>query len=253
MTESVYRDLVNYIQKIACDHQAASSSDSLQREDSYKNFPICLQTQFFTIIRLPDFVIDYVSSSIYKVLGIRPERMKVKTLYSLIHPDDLPIVVLASKKLIEFLYGEHENIPAGELVASLGFRVRKGNGYIKLLNQNSLICRHEGSPLCKVLCLYTDISYINNSGKINFDLRTNYTLDKFKFPDEELYNLANYFTTRECQILSLLASGRNSEEIGEKLFISRHTVDTHRRKMLAKSHLCNTAELVAFAIDNQLL
>ncbi|PWD99249.1 hypothetical protein DDZ16_11690 [Marinilabilia rubra] len=41
--------------------------------------------------------------------------------------------------------------------------------------------------------------------------------------------------------------------IGQILNISRHTVDIHRRNMLAKSRLCNTAELIAFSNENRLL
>ena len=51
-------------------------------------------------------------------------------------------------------------------------------------------------------------------------------------------------TPREREIVSLLGQGLESREIGEKLFISKHTVDTYRRKLLEKTGAKNTAELV---------
>lgn len=52
-------------------------------------------------------------------------------------------------------------------------------------------------------------------------------------------------TQREKEIVQLLLDGNSSSEIGEKLNISRHTVDTHRRKILKKLNLKNSVKLVA--------
>jgi DNA-binding NarL/FixJ family response regulator len=60
-------------------------------------------------------------------------------------------------------------------------------------------------------------------------------------------------TKREIQILKLLAEGMNSSEIGEKLFISKRTVDNHRLSLLQKLQVKNVAGLVKFAITHGLL
>ena len=52
---------------------------------------------------------------------------------------------------------------------------------------------------------------------------------------------------RELQIIRELSNGHNSKVIGEKLFISRHTVDTYRRSILEKTDCQNSAELIKFA------
>lgn len=57
-------------------------------------------------------------------------------------------------------------------------------------------------------------------------------------------------TRREIEILKLLAKGDTSSVISEKLFISTYTVDTHRKNILGKLNLKNTAALVRYAIDN---
>jgi DNA-binding NarL/FixJ family response regulator len=57
-------------------------------------------------------------------------------------------------------------------------------------------------------------------------------------------------TKREVEILGLIAEEMTNNEIGEKLFISPRTVDTHRRNLLQKLGVKNTAGLVKFAIQN---
>lgn len=54
-------------------------------------------------------------------------------------------------------------------------------------------------------------------------------------------------TPRELEILDLLSRGLNSKEIAEKLFISPHTVEYHRRQMLKKTDSRNIAELIGNA------
>jgi len=62
---------------------------------------------------------------------------------------------------------------------------------------------------------------------------------------EEMKN--HILTTRECEILKLIASGSTSKEIAEELCISKNTVDTHRNKMLQKLNMANAASLVHYA------
>ena len=54
-------------------------------------------------------------------------------------------------------------------------------------------------------------------------------------------------TRREKEIMCLLAEGLSTTEIGEKLFISRKTVENHRSNILSKLNLHSTVELVRYA------
>lgn len=58
---------------------------------------------------------------------------------------------------------------------------------------------------------------------------------------------------RELEIIREMSDGLSSKEIGEKLFISKHTVDTYRRAILDKTESQNTAELIKFALKNGLI
>ncbi len=60
-------------------------------------------------------------------------------------------------------------------------------------------------------------------------------------------------TQREIEILKLAATGLSNKEIAEKLFISVKTVDTHKNHIMQKLKLKNSAELVLYAVKNQLI
>ena len=58
---------------------------------------------------------------------------------------------------------------------------------------------------------------------------------------------------REKEILALIAEGYTNPQIAEKLFVSPFTVDTHRRNLLAKLDVKNTATLIRFAVEHHLI
>jgi DNA-binding NarL/FixJ family response regulator len=55
-------------------------------------------------------------------------------------------------------------------------------------------------------------------------------------------------TDREIEIVKLIAEGLSNKEIGEQLFISHRTVDTHRTNLMTKIGVHNVAGIVRFAI-----
>jgi DNA-binding NarL/FixJ family response regulator len=58
-------------------------------------------------------------------------------------------------------------------------------------------------------------------------------------------------TRREREILKLLAEGKKSQEIADILFVSIHTVRTHRYNLMRKLRLRNMADLVRYAISQE--
>jgi DNA-binding NarL/FixJ family response regulator len=57
------------------------------------------------------------------------------------------------------------------------------------------------------------------------------------------------FSDREHEILRLIASGKTSEQIAERLKISHLTVKAHRRNMMRKLNVNNAAELISKALE----
>ena len=70
------------------------------------------------------------------------------------------------------------------------------------------------------------------------------------FPDKELLKSKNDLTSREIDVLQLIIEGKSSKAIALQLFISKDTVDTHRRNMKKRLGAKSTAELVMYGIDH---
>lgn len=64
-------------------------------------------------------------------------------------------------------------------------------------------------------------------------------------PEEEL-------SSRERAVLTEICNGSSNQEIAEKLFISKRTVEKHRANIMMKTGCGNTASLVVFAVKNGL-
>jgi len=62
---------------------------------------------------------------------------------------------------------------------------------------------------------------------------------------EDSYEL---LTTRERELLQLLAEGKNNKEVAALLNLSLYTVETHRSNIFQKLNLHSTAELILYAI-----
>lgn len=131
----------------------------------------------------------------------------------------------------------------------------------------------EVCPTSKVILLTMEtnpevITKCRNEGAVGFlskSISKKELLDTLKnameniptFPPASAINLGitkphsrlNILSKREKQIANLIAEGLTSVEIAEKLFLSDLTVNTHRRNLIQKLGLKNSAQLVAF-IEN---
>jgi DNA-binding NarL/FixJ family response regulator len=65
--------------------------------------------------------------------------------------------------------------------------------------------------------------------------------------------LRNPLSSREREIVQLLAEGKNSREVSLSLGISVKTVETHRANIMRKLEIHNVSELVRYAVRNQLI
>lgn len=72
----------------------------------------------------------------------------------------------------------------------------------------------------------------------------------FAEPDTHpVYNLSE----REVEIVRLIVNGLTSTEIADRLFLSEHTVKTHRKNIFRKIGINSISQLTSFAINNQIL
>lgn len=87
-----------------------------------------------------------------------------------------------------------------------------------------------------------------HEGKLYMSLDINLsTADK-----EEMDNIP-VISSREKEILLLIADGLTNPQIAAKLFLSLHTVDSHRKNILTKFSVNNTASLIKLAAKFDML
>ena len=183
------------------------------------------------------------SSGVEEMLGYKPEEFNFNSLVNYVHPEDIDTLTAVMYAVVDYVTA-NQSIP--ELTLSITYRVRKKNGnYIKVLRQTS-IGRHKYDPQAiyhnNVL---TDISFMKSGPGVEW------TFDAPDFnPDNvKMYvpqNNARFFSVREQEVLELIDKGYTSNAIAKALFISKHTVDTHRRKMLQKTGCSNAIALLEF-------
>ncbi len=81
-------------------------------------------------------------------------------------------------------------------------------------------------------------------GKTYFD-------KKIHLPVTEKNKSKSILSTREKEILGLIARGKTSHEIADQLFIGKSTVDTHRKNMIRKLGLSGAGELLRYAMEKK--
>jgi two-component system, NarL family, nitrate/nitrite response regulator NarL len=120
--------------------------------------------------------------------------------------------------------------------------------------------------VAKLLKAGADGFIIKNTGKEELLKAISKVMDGEKFISRELhadlYHLLgerktkqskeDHLTPREHEIIRFISEGMTNQDIAAKLFLSPATVDTHRKNILAKLKLKNTASLVRYAAEHGL-
>jgi len=99
-----------------------------------------------------------------------------------------------------------------------------------------------------ISAFFKNVIFINDSSKkISNTLGSLFTSkSKSQANDEEL-------SLRECEILKEVALGKTNKEIAEELFISTHTVITHRKNITKKLNIKTVSGLTVYAILNNII
>lgn len=61
------------------------------------------------------------------------------------------------------------------------------------------------------------------------------------------------YSTREIEVLMLVAEGLTNQEIADRLFTSKRTIENYRQALIEKTETKNTASLIRYAIQNGLI
>jgi hypothetical protein len=199
--------------------------------------------QFFFIGNLIHMKVFFASKKSMDLIGVRPKNVDPASFLISGHPNDLSRLVLARTKLIT-LGGELFVAKKGVAVISTTLRFQKSSGeYINQLVQCYLFYISEPHSTVFILQVNTDISWFKKI-KHGYHYYVGNDLSYFRYPDESLLMIGNIFSDREFEIIKLISEGLSSDQIASKLFLSVHTIETHRRNVLKKSNKVSMLELI---------
>lgn len=219
------------------------------------NYIFSVGDNYYYIFNATMDEIEFVSPEMQTMLGYHYSDYSISYLNKKIHPDDIAIYNDFEETASKFL----STLPKNKLQkykVRYDFRLKKkDNTYIRVLHQAVNIEIGNNGEMIRVLGVHTDITHLKKDGKpvlsfIGLDGEPSYIDVKIKTKFAEANDL---LTKREKEILFHLVNGKSSAEIASILFLSKNTIDTHRRNMIRKTGTKKNTELIAFAIRSGLI
>ena len=199
----------------------------------------------------------FISSNVKQVLGYDAQQFMsrgVPFVAQIMHPDDLPQTSKLMKLIWDFLLSLP--VPQRQKYRFSGdYRIVKPDGTcVRLLEQNTILQLDKKGNITHLLGTGSDITH----WKKNDDLLASViSLENntcfFCSPEDTCLNAQTTLSKRELEILKLIAEGYNSKLIADKLYISFHTVNTHRQHIIEKTKTRNAGGLIQFAICHGLI
>jgi DNA-binding CsgD family transcriptional regulator len=196
----------------------------------------------------------HVSRSLQRLLGYAPEAFSTGGLQfwrCLLHPADADNLGKLQDRVGAFL----RLVPPPQRVGhqcSYDYRLRKSDGtYVRLLEQSTVLHTDTRGEITHLAAVCTDITYWKKNEVLTASVvsPTGDTCLVCTTADGE-FTRQNALSKREKGILSLVGEGYTSREIADRLFISLHTVNTHRRNLVRKTNAKTGSGLVRYALIN---
>jgi DNA-binding CsgD family transcriptional regulator len=195
------------------------------------------------------------SDGISNVLGYNPIDFSLEKFFDLIHPDDKDIFIKHEHLALDFCLSlEIEKQKDYKIIHD--FRMRKSDGYYLRIMQQTAAYEISESAVLKTIIQHMDITNIKASPvpELHFIGRNGHpSYYNIETKADIVKRSTLKFTKRELEILNLLDQANTSEEIANKLFISIHTVRTHRKNLLHKTGCENTIDLLKIVKTLKLL
>lgn len=206
-----------------------------------------------------------------RILIVDDHQLVVDGLKAIFNSDDsFTIVGIANngKEALNHL----ETIPTDLVLTDIDMPEMNGIDLVKTIQKNNLACKvivmtmHNEKPLVKeVLGLGAHGFLLKTASSEEMVLAVKSVMGGNNYVSSEITQIIlqqdqpktqkkqTDLSKREIEILQLIAEGFSNKQIGEKIFISHRTVDKHRANMMQKIGAKNVAEMVSYAIRNELI
>lgn len=214
---------------------------------------------YYFVLNFENIGMDFVSDSIKDVLGIEPKEFSMNKGFEIMHPEDLAKMNEKETLVFDFFYNKitPDEMFLYKTVYIMRMKHKNGN-YKTILHQVQVLNASDDGKIQKTLCIHTDITYLNIPihHKLSFISTKrpshyySYESGSYSLENESILNLEkdcfkDVFSKREKEIVKLMAKGIKFNELAKILFVSPHTINTHKKNILKKSGCKNTPELIA--------
>lgn len=208
---------------------------------------------YYYIFNTATAEMEFVSDKILPILKLnKTDDFNVKYIFENIHPEDKIRFIRNEQKVTDFFNNlQPEQITKYKV--SYDYRLRKTDGtYIWVLMQTITIQSTEDGAVIRVLGIQTDITHLktdNKSSGLSFiGLEGEPSFYNVPIDSSALPAGRELFSKREKEVLQLMLAGKSTNQIAEMLFISVHTVNSHRKKIFSKSNCSSLVELGSKAV-----
>lgn len=199
--------------------------------------------QFFVIADFIRIQVLFTSKRSKQMMGIEPSEITPYHFFEATHPDDIYRHSLGRSKLFK-LAQELFIAEKGYAVLSTNLKIRNTTGeYTNMLFQCYLFYSSLPYKTVYLLEVHTNIDWYKNI-KNNYHYYIGYDISFFRLPDEELLKVGHNLSEREYEVVKLISVGLSSEQIAAKLFLSVHTINTHRSNILEKTQKASLPDLI---------
>lgn len=180
----------------------------------------------------------------------------IKKYLKYVHPEDVGILLQILKDLMDYAHENYSVEDFYRLDFQYNYRLKSGNHeYLNIVeNHVAIIADESGMPHAGL----GHFTVIGSGSAIPMQATLKLLNDKDEY--ETVYHrnygtrlLESKISSRERDIIRLIAMGHNNEFISDKLSISPHTVRTHRKNLLQKTNVKNTTELVVHCLREGLI
>lgn len=215
---------------------------------------------YFWMVSTNNFTLLDCSNNLHELTPFEGNEWKDEDnfMQKIIPEEDLGYFYGANFFMTEFL----KNIPSNERAHykySIYCRMRNTQNQLRwvVCQYPKIVFDANGNAICGIMVI-TDLEFFDITNKPRLTILN--TLDKNRpyysvtLEDKKVENLdIPKISNREKEVLSCVIKGMTSRQIAEKLFISYHTVENHKRNLREKTKTKTSGELVSYVLSNNLI
>lgn len=247
----VHIEAINILSETFENIQNIYSRDNLQDLKSELSNCFLMPNQMIYAIAYNPFKV-FFCKNVKNILGMEDEMLIATEMITRICSEDVNFITDVIRDAFKWMLLNPDE--ALDIIFLLEYRIQHTNGHFITVQRSSRVLDSDIiNQQFATLSVLSDISQLHRD---NFKAKAamyNTNTDEQYFSFTNMVSSQTKISARENEVLKLLSFGLSSKEIAKKLFISKHTVDGHRRKLLEKTKLSNTTQLVSYAIQNHLI